>query len=268
MYQDGINPQRKMLRTPAIRYLQAHVQETALTVRKNMPMQMREKDEIGGFHLHLGSSPGLGQEVYFWTHGTFPHTLSWGVVFWILTLVPICSYNLSVPQSRNLECFSCTRNKIWNGWIFGNWSNTWLVYMVQRHGHTHWQILLPRWPCADLRASCLSLSTDTLPSHSHARCTGIPSPEWTFSSGTWEPSQPWRSSILPNWHWLSFAIQISQQSDVVGTTDQSRHPGLRVKTPSLGCGQCVRGNEKKKKKKIWTFVDFGNWWMLITRINA
>lgn len=131
MYQDGINPQRKMLRTPPIRYQHARVHVTALTIGKHMPMQMRERDETGGFHLHLGSSPGLGPELHFWTHGTFPHTLSWGVVFWIPTLVTICSYNLSVPGSRNLECFSCTRNNIWKGWILGDWS-------------THWQTLLPR----------------------------------------------------------------------------------------------------------------------------
>lgn len=183
MFQDGINPQRKMLRTPPIRYQHAHVQVTALTIGRNMPMQMREKDETGDFHLHLGSSPGLGQEVYFWTHGTFPHTLSWGVVFWILTLVPICSYNISVPGSRNLEGFSCTRNNIWKGWILGTEATR--GSCIWFRGHTLANTASTQ-PCADLlRASCLSLFTDTLPGHSHPRCTGIPSPEWTFSSGTW-----------------------------------------------------------------------------------
>lgn len=44
------------------------------------------------------TSPGLGQEVYFWIHGAFLHTLSWGIVFefssWFLfgtTLQSFCT---------------------------------------------------------------------------------------------------------------------------------------------------------------------------------
>lgn len=65
MYQDSINPQRKMLRILTIRYQHAHVQVTALTIRKNMPMQMRERDEIGGFHLHWAAGPVLVSKYIF-----------------------------------------------------------------------------------------------------------------------------------------------------------------------------------------------------------
>ena len=263
MFQDGINPQRKMLRTPPIRYQHAHVQVTALTIGRNMPMQMREKDETGDFHLHLGSSPGLGQEVYFWTHGTFPHTLSWGVVFWILTLVPICSYNISVPGSRNLEGFSCTRNNIWKGWILGTWSNTWLMHMVQRaHTGKH---------CFH---AALCRSSESLLSFSFHRYA-----PWSFSSQVHRDPQPRMNFLFRNlvaflameiFHPAELALAFFCHPDFI-TVWCTRHnwPKQTSQAQSQNSFSWLWPMCQRKWKK--NYLNFCWFWQLVdvdTRINA
>lgn len=106
-----------------------------------------------------------------------------------------------------------------------------------------------------------------LGTHLTPAATGIPSPEWTFSVGTWEASKPQRFSILLNNTGTGqcFPSRLHNSQAWAGTVDWSRLRGLRTSHSLLS----IMANVQKRWMRIQGFFfDFNNGWMVLPWMNA
>lgn len=258
-----------------------HQSETNMTMvvgtrpanKANTLMQIRQKDEPGDCDLYEAAFWGWVRKDTFVmnatpqpSHTREPRRLAFELSYLKLNS-RIGSYLFStifLHQKARSWNFSGTWGNLWRDWILGGWSNTWLMHMAQRPGHTQpqtLQLLHRLWQQVEKHRTatrgafgatwsegrCVSIqqtfrgnsSTQFCPDllweplvwgssgdfslldplllgiHLTPAATGIPSPEWTLSAGTWEASKP-RGFFYPAeqpWHWLSFPIQISGQPD-------------------------------------------------------